>query len=162
MAYKDVVLTCIRCPRGCQIGVGLEDADIVSVDGHSCKRGEFYARSEVSNPVRTVTTTVPVVVGAEERMVSVKTSKDVPKDKVMDVMRSVCGRPCSRLYRRRDCPKHCEYRRRPHRNQIHLMLGQKGRGSLSQLVESLHILGQTTPSLLSQNAAHPQREDERR
>ena len=89
MAYKDVVLTCIRCPRGCQICVGLEDADIVSVDGHSCKRGEIYARSEVSNPVRTVTTTVPVVVGAEERMVSVKTSKDVPKDKVMDVMRAV-------------------------------------------------------------------------
>ena len=42
------------------------------------------------------------------------------------------------------------------------MLGQKGRGILSQLVESLHILGQNTPSLLSQNAAHRQKEDGRR
>lgn len=88
MAYKEVLLTCIRCPRGCQISVGLEGADIVSIEGQSCKRGEIYARSEVSNSVRTVTTTVPVVVGACERMVSVKTSIDVPKDKVMDVMQA--------------------------------------------------------------------------
>lgn len=89
MAYKEVVLTCIRCPRGCQISVGLEGTDIVSIDGQSCRRGEMYARSEVSNPVRTVTTTVPVMMGAGERMVSIKTSIDVPKDKVMDVMRAV-------------------------------------------------------------------------
>ena len=33
-------------------------------------------------------------------------------------------------------------------------LGQKGRGILSQLVEALHILGQNTPSLLSQSPPH--------
>ena len=33
-------------------------------------------------------------------------------------------------------------------------LGQKGRGISSQLVEALHILGQNTPSLLSQSPPH--------
>ena len=89
MALSKKTLTCIRCPRGCQISVGLEGTDIVSIDGQSCKRGEIYARSEVVNPVRTVTTTVPVLTDDVERMVSVKTSIDVPKDKVMDVMRAV-------------------------------------------------------------------------
>lgn len=84
-------LTCIRCPRGCQVEAVLCGGEVVSVSGNSCKRGETYARSEVENPVRTVTTTVPVAGSAARKMVSVKTSRDVPKDKVMDVMRAVMG-----------------------------------------------------------------------
>lgn len=82
-------LTCIKCPRGCQVSVVLLDGHVESVSGNSCKRGEIYARSEVVNPVRTVTTTVPVEGSATERMVSVKTSRDVPKSKVLDVMAAV-------------------------------------------------------------------------
>ncbi|WP_322150426.1 DUF1667 domain-containing protein [Paratractidigestivibacter sp.] len=94
MENKQQVLTCIRCPRGCQVTVSLAlgaDEAVVSVVGNSCKRGEAYARAEVTNPVRTVTTTVPVSGGATEKMVSVKTSREVPKDKVFDVMAAVMG-----------------------------------------------------------------------
>lgn len=84
-------LTCIRCPRGCQVIVGLCEGVVISVSGNSCKRGETYARAEVVNPVRTVTTTVPVTGSATEKMVSVKTSSDVPKGKVMDVMAAAMG-----------------------------------------------------------------------
>ncbi|WP_321972019.1 DUF1667 domain-containing protein [Paratractidigestivibacter sp.] len=92
MENKQQVLTCIRCPRGCQITVSFDaDGSISSIEGYSCKRGETYARAEVTNPVRTVTTTVPVSGGATEKMVSVKTSREVPKDKVFDVMAAVMG-----------------------------------------------------------------------
>ena len=54
-------------------------------------RGDKYARDEVTHPVRVVTTTVPVVGSATEKMVSVKTAGDVPKDRVFDVVRAVAG-----------------------------------------------------------------------
>lgn len=82
-------LTCIRCPLGCQITVTLRDGEIVSVRGNTCPRGDAYARGEVADPKRTVTTTVPVVGSATERMVSVKTAGDIPKDLIFDCMRAL-------------------------------------------------------------------------
>lgn len=80
-------LTCIRCPRGCAVTVTLDDAGAVtSVTGNSCRRGDQYARAEVTHPVRSVTTTVPVRGSATARVVSVKTASEVPKGKVADVM----------------------------------------------------------------------------
>lgn len=85
-------LTCIRCPRGCSVNVTLaDDGTITGVTGNSCMRGDKYARDEVTHPVRVVTTTVPVVGSAKEKMVSVKTAGDVPKDRVFDVVRAVAG-----------------------------------------------------------------------
>ena len=83
-------LTCIRCPRGCTVTVTLaDDGTITSVTGNSCMRGDKYARDEVTHPVRVVTTTVPVVGSATEKMVSVKTAGDVPKGRVFDVVRAL-------------------------------------------------------------------------
>ena len=83
-------LTCIRCPRGCTVAVTLaDDGTITSVTGNSCMRGDKYARDEVTHPVRVVTTPVPVVGSATEKMVSVKTAGDVPKGRVFDVVRAL-------------------------------------------------------------------------
>lgn len=84
-------LTCIRCPKGCQITVELEGMEVVSVTGNGCRRGDEYARKEVTNPTRTVTTVVPVEGSHVARMVSVKTAQDVPKSKVLDVVRALAG-----------------------------------------------------------------------
>lgn len=65
--------------------VQVEGAEVVSLGGNGCRRGDTYARKEVAHPTRTVTSTVTVSGGLRER-VSVKTSTDVPKDKVLDVM----------------------------------------------------------------------------
>lgn len=43
-------LTCISCPMGCPITVEMEDGQVVSVTGNTCKRGDIYARKEVTNP----------------------------------------------------------------------------------------------------------------
>lgn len=82
-------LTCIRCPLGCLVTVTLRDGEVVDVRGNTCPRGEAYARREVSDPVRTVTTTVPVTGSATELMLSVKTAGDIPKDRVWECMRAL-------------------------------------------------------------------------
>lgn len=80
-------LTCIRCPMGCQLLV-TEDGGKVTVTGNTCPRGADYGKQEVMAPMRTVTSTVPVK-GGQIPVVSVKTAGDVPKDKVLDVMRDI-------------------------------------------------------------------------
>lgn len=89
MSATIVHLTCIRCPKGCQISVGLDGGEVTSVTGNGCRRGDEYARKEVTNPTRTVTTIVPVEGSPVARMVSVKTAADVPKSKVLDVVRAL-------------------------------------------------------------------------
>ena len=81
-------LTCIGCPLGCSITVRLEGGSVISVEGNTCKRGDDYARKEVTNPTRIVTTTVRVS-GGSEAMVSVKTKSDIPKDKIFDCVRAL-------------------------------------------------------------------------
>lgn len=76
-------LTCIGCPLGCAVTVVLEDGEILSVKGNTCKQGEIYARKEVTHPTRIVTSTVRVE-GGSAPMVSVKTKTDIPKDKIFD------------------------------------------------------------------------------
>lgn len=81
-------LTCIGCPLGCSITVRMEGGSVISVEGNTCKRGDDYARKEVTNPTRIVTTTVRVS-GGSEAMVSVKTKSDIPKDKIFDCVREL-------------------------------------------------------------------------
>ena len=81
-------LTCIGCPLGCSITVRMEGGSVISVEGNTCKRGDDYARKEVTNPTRIVTTTVRVSSGSEA-MVSVKTKSDIPKDKIFDCVRAL-------------------------------------------------------------------------
>lgn len=83
-------LICIGCPLGCMMKVEMEDGQILSITGNTCKRGEAYARREVTAPTRIVTSTVRVE-GGSIAMVSVKTKNDVPKDKIKEVMKELNG-----------------------------------------------------------------------
>lgn len=68
-------LICIKCPKGCHLKV---DSEILKVSGNSCINGENYGKTEVTNPVRTITTTVRLNNGTIN-VVSVKSDKPVPK-----------------------------------------------------------------------------------
>jgi CxxC motif-containing protein len=83
-------LTCIGCPLGCPITVTIEQKEVTAVTGNTCPRGEAYARKEVTNPTRIVTSTVRVV-GGTAAMVSCKTKEDVPKSKIFDVIEALRG-----------------------------------------------------------------------
>lgn len=81
-------LICIGCPLGCPLRVEMEGGEVVAVSGHTCKNGEKYARKELTNPTRIVTTTVRVVGGALA-VASVKTAADIPKGKIFDCVREL-------------------------------------------------------------------------
>lgn len=79
-------LTCINCPLGCTVTVTMDDSgEIKDITGNTCKRGEIYARNEVKNPVRMVTSTVRVDNG-KIYSVPVKTADAIPKSKIKEVM----------------------------------------------------------------------------
>lgn len=52
-------LVCINCPRGCKLDVENINGNI-EVSGNFCPRGKEYAISEITNPVRTLTTTIKI------------------------------------------------------------------------------------------------------
>ncbi|HZJ77626.1 MAG TPA: DUF1667 domain-containing protein [Clostridia bacterium] len=78
---KDMV--CVACPLGCNITVTVEDGDIKSITGNTCKRGEAYAINELTNPTRSLTTTVRVK-GGVGPVVSVKSNGNIPKKFLLD------------------------------------------------------------------------------
>lgn len=85
-------LTCIGCPMGCQIEVVMDKGSVVSITGNTCPRGDAYARKEVTNPTRIVTSTVRVF-GSESGAVAVscKTNADVPKAKIFECIKDIAG-----------------------------------------------------------------------
>lgn len=85
---KKVNLICIGCPLGCPLVVEMEGSEIRSVTGNTCKNGDAYARKELTNPTRIITSTVRVT-GGTLPVVSVKTASDVPKGKIFDCVRAL-------------------------------------------------------------------------
>ena len=79
-------LICIGCPMGCPLTVTMGEE--ITVKGNTCPRGEVYAKKEVTNPTRIVTSSVRVK-GGELAMVSVKTANDIPKGKIFDIMKEI-------------------------------------------------------------------------
>ncbi len=83
-----VNLICIGCPLGCPLTVEMEGNEVKSVAGNTCPRGEAYAKKELTNPTRIVTSTVRVA-GGKLAMVSVKTESDIPKGKIFDCVKAL-------------------------------------------------------------------------
>lgn len=74
---------------GCGITVELNDnGEVVSVTGNTCKRGDAYARSEMTHPVRSLTSTVKVK-GGVHPVVPVKSAKPIPKEKMFECMEQI-------------------------------------------------------------------------
>lgn len=78
-------LTCIGCPLGCTVCVEMQGKEILSITGNTCRQGEQYARKEMTDPTRIVTTTVRLE-GRNDTVLPVKTEKDIPK---RDILRCI-------------------------------------------------------------------------
>lgn len=83
---KDLI--CIVCPQGCRLRV--DESKDYAVTGNRCPRGEAYGRTEMENPVRTITSTVAVR-GAMYPRCPVKTSAPIPKALIFEAMRTLDG-----------------------------------------------------------------------
>lgn len=79
-------LICIVCPKGCHLRVDEENG--YQVTGHSCPKGQDYGYKELTSPTRVITSTVKITGGIHRRL-PVKTSSDIPKEKISDVVRAL-------------------------------------------------------------------------
>lgn len=80
-------LTCIVCPMGCQLSVE-HIGDEFKVEGNTCKRGEKYAKEELTNPKRVITTTVKLE-NSYLQLLPVKTDDSIPKGMMFDIMKEL-------------------------------------------------------------------------
>lgn len=88
-------VTCIICPMSCRITVCGEDKKIESIEGYNCKRGKEYAETEFICPKRNLTAIVKAE-GYKTPVISVRTSKPIPKDmqaECMEIIKSIVVKP---------------------------------------------------------------------
>lgn len=79
---------CVVCPNGCEIEVEHEGTKIINVQGNRCEKGRAYVSRELITPMRTITTTVPVLHG-DRPLVSVRLTAPIPRDRIFDAMREI-------------------------------------------------------------------------
>ncbi|MGL5207123.1 MAG: DUF1667 domain-containing protein [Acidaminococcaceae bacterium] len=91
MAVDKRVMTCIVCPRGCEMTASITDGVVTEVVGNSCPRGKKYAEEEILAPKRMLTSTVRVKNGTLA-LLPVVSKASLPKEKILacaEVLRRV-------------------------------------------------------------------------
>lgn len=82
-------MICIVCPMSCNLEIiQAENGDILEVKRNACNRGDVYARKELTNPTRMLTSTVKITGALYERL-PVITSADIPKGKMFEIMKAL-------------------------------------------------------------------------
>lgn len=89
-------LVCIVCPRGCRINI---ENGVVS--GNGCKKGEAFAISETTCPMRTVCSTVATVFDSMP-VLPVRTDGEIPKEKIGEFMKFINDIKLDKKVRRGD------------------------------------------------------------
>lgn len=94
-AIETLKFNCTTCPSECLLTVEVErDADGVaevrSVTGNSCPRGDKFAHQELTCPMRVLTTTVAVS-GGDEALLPVRTTEAIPLELHAQAMALIRG-----------------------------------------------------------------------
>ena len=83
--------TCIVCPNGCEISVSGEPGQKdFQIEGARCRRGQAYVMQELSDPRRTIATSVRVL-GGELPLASVRLTSPIPLAKVEEAVELIHG-----------------------------------------------------------------------
>lgn len=81
------MIICICCPLGCEVSVKTND-DCYEVENNKCIKGYDYVITELTNPVRYVTSSITLNNNPAERL-PVRTSLPIPKSKIFQVMNEI-------------------------------------------------------------------------
>lgn len=82
---RQASLICVSCPMGCHLDVQIAEQGEWLITGNQCKRGIAYAKSELTNPTRVLTSTVRINNAFLNRL-PVRTSDAIPKALLFDAM----------------------------------------------------------------------------
>jgi len=70
---------------GCSLHIEKTSSGEITVTGNTCERGKIYGTSEITLPVRMLTTLVKY----KDKVIAVKTDRPIPKSKIKDAMKEV-------------------------------------------------------------------------
>jgi CxxC motif-containing protein len=84
---EETKIICVACPKGCQLKVN-RDGDTFIISDQGCKKGEQYAKQEMTDPRRMVATTVQIVNGPHP-LLPVYTAVPFPKTKIKLLLREL-------------------------------------------------------------------------
>lgn len=77
---EETKIICVACPKGCRLKVN-RDGDTFIVSDQGCKKGEQYAKQEMTDPRRMVATTVQIE-NSPHPLLPVYTATPFPKAKI--------------------------------------------------------------------------------
>ena len=77
-------ITCIVCPNGCEISVEGKEGDW-KISGNACPKGRVFAINEMTNPLRSICSTVRTTFEDYPRL-PVRTDREVPKERIFEIM----------------------------------------------------------------------------
>ena len=96
-AIETLQFNCTTCPSECLLTVEVKRgadgavAEVYSVAGNNCPRGDKFAHQELTCPMRVLTTTVAVS-GGDEALLPVRTAEAIPlalHARAMDLIRGL-------------------------------------------------------------------------
>lgn len=79
------VYTCILCPNSCEITVEYEGKQVLRTEGNKCDKGLGYVTQELTDPKRTVTSSV-LVTGGDRPLASVRLTAPISRDLIFPLM----------------------------------------------------------------------------
>jgi CxxC motif-containing protein len=80
-------LTCIVCPKGCDLEIDMKNDEYI-VTGNMCNRGKLYAINEMTNPMRSITTTIKTKFKTAPRL-PVRTDKEIEVKTIFPIMQAL-------------------------------------------------------------------------
>lgn len=81
-------LTCIVCPNGCSLTIDKDNNGQFIVQGNLCEKGRDFAIRELTNPTRTICSTVKTNF-SNIRRIPVRTDREIPLESIVDVMKEI-------------------------------------------------------------------------
>lgn len=86
-------LVCFLCPNSCEL-TAEETESGLTVSGNRCPRGEAFAKQELLDPQRTLTSSVRIR-GAELPLLSVRSDRPVKKAELLPLMEKLQTVECA-------------------------------------------------------------------
>ena len=83
---KNEFMVCLMCPKSCLMSV--TDKDNMVVENYGCDKGLEYAKKELTDPERLLTSTMRVDLG-ELPLVSVRSDKPVKKGELKSLIKQL-------------------------------------------------------------------------
>jgi CxxC motif-containing protein len=87
MDAEPLQIICVACPKGCRLEAARKDGEFL-VSNAGCKRGQEYARSEITDPRRMIASTVRVA-NAIHPLLPVYTAAPFPKGRIQELLAEI-------------------------------------------------------------------------